>query len=119
MSKNYTDIDINKINSFHDLSDEDKEYLITRTDNIFRHQFVFYYELNGSKGGLFEGRPIVRALEETLLEHFEQFLYLRSAVNDIIKSDKGCDKKLREISEYINGSTRCVPAYLRDECLLD
>lgn len=118
--------DIDKINALTELSEDEKQYLITRTCNTFRHQFLFYYELNGSTGGLFEGRPIVRALEETINCFFEEQMYMRSFINNIISSDEGHEKKLRDIHDLINNGhnvkeaqQKIVPVYLNDNCLLD
>ena len=118
--------DIDKINALTDLSEDEKQYLISRTCSTFRHQFLFYYELNGNKGGLFEGRPIVRAIEETINCFFEEDMYMRMFINQIIDSEVGHEKKLKDIHDLINNSPnvneahkKIVPVYLNDKCLLD
>lgn len=118
--------DIDKINALTDLSEDEKEYLITRTCGTFRHQFLFYYQMNGNTGGLFEGRPIVRAIEETINCFFEEEMYMRSFINQIINSEETQEKKLKDIHDLFNNSPnvkeaqkKITPVYLNDNCLLD
>ena len=118
--------DIDKINALTDLSEDEKEYLITRTCGTFRHQFLFYYQMNGNTGGLFEGRPIVRAIEETINCFFEEEMYMRSFINQIINSEETPEKKLKDIHDLFNESPnvkeaqkKITPVYLNDNCLLD
>ena len=92
-----------RVNELTELSEDEREFLTTRTSGTFCKQFVFYYEMSGCTGSLFQGKPIVRAIEETLNIHWEESQLLHESLNDILDSDSlDMKAKLDKIKEIVN-----------------